>query len=66
MLTTLRPDQYDGQTLCPCCGDDGTGTRYQICAELEPLGYYPAHDASCARYQYGELCSTCERELLND
>lgn len=60
-MTTLSPDQYEGQTLCPCCGDDGTGNRYQICAETKPLGFKPTHAESCERYRYSDdLCERCE------
>ncbi|MCM3521761.1 hypothetical protein [Curtobacterium sp. P97] len=61
MTVTLPPDQYEGQQLCPRCGDDGTGHRYQICAEEQPLGFRPTHAESCERYRYAnELCSACE------
>jgi hypothetical protein len=63
-VRTLPPSEYEGQQLCPCCGDDGTGTSYYVCAETSPIGQTFTHAESCQRYDYAaDLCSQCDGEL---
>jgi hypothetical protein len=62
MLSSLAPHEYRGQSLCPRCGDDGTGHRYFICADK--AGY--SHEESCALYTYGGLCAECEIRVQGD
>lgn len=54
------PEEYDGETLCPCCGRGlQTGKQYAICADG------PTHEESCATYTYSDdsLCPICESVL---
>lgn len=62
-LVTLAPDQYEGQMLCPRCGNDGTGHRYQTCE-----GPFYTHAQTCERYRYHEdhLCTNCEDDFALD
>lgn len=62
-MRTLAPAEYLGQDLCPKCGDDGTGTRFWICADTTPSGKQFTHAQSCAKYHYGDLCAACDAEL---
>lgn len=56
MLVTREPEEYEGQLLCPCCGNDGTGQRFRTCEH--PL---TTHWMSCERYRYADdLCAECK------
>lgn len=51
----LRPEQYNGELLCPCCGITEDGRFFQDCTH--PL---VTHFESCERYEYAiDLCPRC-------
>lgn len=52
----LKPEQYEGELLCPCCGVTADGRYFEDCTH--PL---VTHRESCERYRYAyDLCSACD------
>lgn len=52
------PETYDGQPLCPRCGQDANGDTWPHCCDSE----YSCEE-TCATYFYIDLCPDCCPEV---
>lgn len=65
-MIVLPHELYQGEILCPRCGNRGDGISYEICADRGMWLVPNAHALTCERYRYGdELCADCDF-ALND